>query len=59
VSAKTYRRLELAYLSKGEVHMFHVKTQLAPLVIDYQEFDDLSQDLVAQFEDHAAAKGEE
>lgn len=59
VRANSYRILDLAYLSKGEVHVFHVKTLRAPLVVDYQRFDDLSQSLVAQFERHARREVEE
>mgnify|MGYP000663419282 CR=1 FL=1 len=59
VRSNTYRRLDLAYLSKGEVHVFHVKTSLAPLMIDYQKFDDLSQSLVAEFKRYDKVKNKD
>lgn len=49
VKAKSKRRLNLAYLQKGIVLSFDINSGLAPSVYGYEEYNDLSQQLVRLF----------
>jgi hypothetical protein len=52
VRASAKSLLNLANLQEGIVLSYRIKSGVAPLVVDYDKFNDLSQYLVKRFKQH-------
>ena len=52
VRASAKNKLNLAYLQEGIVLSFTLKSGVAPFVIEYEKFNNLSQYLVKSFKEH-------